>query len=229
MSKYNFVHLHNHTDYSLLDGMMQVKKMVKFAKESNMNAVAITDHGNLYGAMEFYKECTKKKEKESDLAPIKPIIGCEFYITNDRFDKTVRNSNHLLLLAKSEVGYKNLLKLSSYGYTEGFYYNPRIDKKLLEKYNEGLICLSACIAGEIPRFVLEGKQPEAEKLALYYQSLFGKDSFFLEIQIHGMKEEAIVAKNLVAMSKKLQIPVVATNDCHYLKKEMPKLKTFFFV
>ncbi|HOV13142.1 MAG TPA: DNA polymerase III subunit alpha [Spirochaetota bacterium] len=211
MSKYNFVHLHNHTDYSLLDGMIQIKKMVSYAKELGMNAVAMTDHGNMYGAIEFYKECKDKG--------IKPIVGCELYITNDRFDKTARNTSHLILLAKSEKGYKNLIKLSSYGYTEGFYYNPRIDKKLLEQYHEDLICLSACIAGEIPKFILEGKHEEAEKLALYYQSLFGKDSFFFEMQIHGIKEESVVAKNLVTMSKKLQIPVVATNDCHYLKKD----------
>ena len=212
MSKYNFVHLHNHSEYSLLDGMIQVDKLVGKAKELGMNSVAITDHGNMYGAIEFYKKCKAEG--------VKPIIGSEFYFTpTSRFDKSARNANHLILLAKSEIGYKNLIKLSSYSFTEGFYYNPRIDRELIERYSKDIICLSACLAGEIPRLIMEGKQEEAEKKALYYQEVFGKDSFFLEMQIHGIKEEKIVAKSLLAMSNKLKIPLVATNDCHYLRKD----------
>jgi DNA polymerase III subunit alpha len=212
MSKYNFIHLHNHTEYSLLDGMIPAEKLATRAKELGMNSVAITDHGNMYGSIEFYKKC----EDEG----IKPIIGSEFYMSpTTRFDKAGRNSSHLILLAKSEKGYKNLIKLSSSSFTEGFYYNPRIDRELIEKYSEDVICLSACIGGEIPKLILEGKIAEAERLALYFQEVFGKGSFFLEIQIHGIKEEKIVAKNLYAMSRKLQIPLVATNDCHYLNKD----------
>jgi len=218
MSNYNFVHLHNHTEYSILDGMISLnikreKNLIKKAKEYGMNAVAITDHGNMYGVIEFYKACKEYK--------IKPIIGVEFYIASgSRFDKNSQKDNsHILLIAKNLKGYNNLIKLSSLAFLEGFYYNPRIDRELLEKYNEGLICLSACLSGEIPKLILQDKIEEAEKLALYYQELFGKDSFFLEMQIHGIKEEKIVAKSLYAMSKKLKIPLVATNDCHYLEKE----------
>ena len=212
MSKYNFVHLHNHTEYSLLDGMISPDKLAMKAKEFGMDSVAITDHGNMYGVIEFYEKCKE--------VGIKPIIGSEFYISPaGRFERSGRKSNHLILLAKSEKGYKNLINLSSASFIEGFYYNPRIDRDLLEKYSEDLVCLSACLAGEIPRLILEGKTDEAEKTALYYKELFGNDSFFLEIQIHGIKEEKIVAKNLFAMSKKLQIPLVATNDCHYLRKD----------
>lgn len=222
MSKFDFVHLHNHTEYSLLDGMISLDTKEKkehnlftALKKNNMDAVAITDHGNMFGAVEFYKRCKEKDNK------IKPIIGSEFYIApGSRFDKNPQKGNsHIVLLAKSNEGYKNLIQLSSISYTEGFYYNPRIDRELLEKYSEGLVCLSACIAGEIPRLILEGKIDEAEKKALYYRDLFGKDSFFLEMQIHGIKEEKIVAKALYQMSIKLQIPLVATNDCHYLERE----------
>ncbi|HQJ05334.1 MAG TPA: PHP domain-containing protein, partial [Spirochaetota bacterium] len=222
MSKFDFVHLHNHTEYSLLDGMISLDTKEKkdhnlfsALKKHNMNAVAITDHGNMFGAVEFYKRCKERDNK------IKPIIGSEFYIApGSRFDKNPQKSNsHIVLLAKSNEGYKNLIKLSSLSYIEGFYYNPRIDKELLEKYSGGLICLSACIAGEIPKLILEGKIDEAEKKALYYRELFGKDSFFLEMQIHGIREEKIVAKALYQMSIKLQIPLVATNDCHYLERE----------
>jgi DNA polymerase III subunit alpha len=212
MSKYNFVHLHNHTEYSLLDGMIPVDKLASAAKQNGMNSVAITDHGNMYGVIDFYEKCKEEG--------IKPIIGSEFYVSpTTRFDRSGRNSQHLILLAKSETGYKNLINLSSASFIEGFYYNPRIDKELLEKYSKDLVCLSACIGGEIPRLILEGKIQEAEKSAMFYQEIFGKDSFFLELQIHGIKEEKVVAKNLFSMSKKLQIPLVATNDCHYLRKD----------
>lgn len=211
MSKYNFIHLHNHSEYSLLDGMMTIESMVTKAKELGMNSIALTDHGNLYGAIEFFQSC-----KEHN---IKPIIGCEFYMTpNSRFERSGPRY-HLLLLAKSEIGYKNLLKLSSKSFIEGFYYKPRIDIALLEKYSEGLICLSACLQGYIPALIVEGKINEAENHANKLNEIFGKNSFFLEIQMHGIKEEKIVAKTLYNISKKLQIPLVATNDAHYLNKD----------
>ena len=210
MKKYNYVHLHNHTEYSLLDGMMKIEPMVQRAKELGMNAVAITDHGNMYGVIEFYQLCKKYD--------VKPIIGSEFYMTPfSRFEKTGPRY-HLILIAKSEQGYKNLLKLSSKSFIEGFYYKPRIDRELLEQYSEGLICLSACLQGEIPRLILEGKINEAEQRAIYLKELFGKNSFFLELQIHGIKDERTAAKSLYSISKKLQIPIVATNDVHYLNK-----------
>lgn len=211
MSKYNFVHLHNHTEYSLLDGMIRVESLVEKAKELKMNAVALTDHGNMHGAIEFYKACEKHN--------IKPIIGQEFYMTPFSRHEKKGPRYHLVLLAKSEIGYKNLLKLSSISFIEGFYYKPRIDRELLEKYSEGLICLSGCLQGEIPTLILEQKLQEAEKTALYFKELFGSNSFFLEIQIHGLKDEINTAKSLFSMSKKLQIPLTATNDAHYLNKE----------
>lgn len=211
MSKYNFVHLHNHTEYSLLDGMVKIKDMVNKAVNLGMNAISITDHGNMYGVIEFIQACEENK--------IKPIIGSEFYMTPfSRFEKSGPR-HHLILLAKSKKGYKNLLQLSSRSFTEGFHYKPRIDRDLLEKYSEELICLSACLQGEIPSLIIEGKSDEAELRANYFKELFGKDSFFLELQIHGIKEERIVAKELYNISKKLKIPVVATNDIHYLNKD----------
>jgi len=210
MSNIDFVHLHNHTEYSLLDGMIKIEEMVQRAKDLGMKSVAITDHGNLYGAIEFYQECKKYE--------IKPIIGSEFYITPfSRFEKKGPRY-HLLLLAKSEKGYKNLLKLSSKSFIEGFYYKPRIDRELLQQYSQDLICLTACLQGEIPQLILEGKEDEAEEAAKFYYDIFGKNSFFFEIQIHGIKDERVVAKSLYAMSKKMQIPLVATNDAHYLYK-----------
>ncbi len=211
MSKFNFVHLHNHTEYSLLDGMIKIEPLVAKTKELGMNAVAITDHGNLYGIIEFYQCCKKYG--------IKPIIGSEFYMTSlNRFEKKGPRY-HLILLAKSEKGYKNLIKLSSSSFIEGFYYKPRIDRELLEKYNEGLICLSACLQGEIPSLIIEGKLAEAERVASYFKELFGNNSFFLEMQVHGIKDELNAAKALYSISKKLMIPLVATNDAHYLEKQ----------
>jgi DNA polymerase-3 subunit alpha len=190
--------------------MIRINDLVVKAKEYGMNAVAMTDHGNMYGAIEFYQSCKKHG--------IKPIIGSEFYMTNlSRLEKKGPRY-HLILLAKNDTGYMNLMKLSSIAFIEGFYYKPRIDREILEKYHEGLICLSACLQGEISSLILEGKINEAEKTALYFQELFGKDSFFLELQIHGIKDELTVAKAIYTMSKKLQMPLVATNDAHYLNK-----------
>lgn len=209
--KYNFVHLHNHTEYSLLDGMIRIPKMVERAKELGMDAVAITDHGNMFGAVEFYKACKK--------AEIKPIIGSEFYMTSgSRFDKD-KHRYHLILLAKNYEGFLNLITLNSIGFTEGYYYKPRIDREVLEKYHDNLICLSACIGGEIPSALLEGDIERAEQTACYFRDLFGNGNFFIELQYHGLEEEQKALPMLAEIAKKCKIPMVATNDAHYLNKE----------
>ena len=211
----NFVHLHNHTEFSLLDGASRIKKMIAQAKQQNMPAIAITDHGVMYGVIDFYKEAHKQG--------IKPIIGCEVYITStSRLDKGVgekENSYHLILLAENNEGYQNLLRLVSIGHLEGFYYRPRIDKEVLRKYSAGLICLSACIAGEIPRYILEGNLEKAAKTVQEYVDIFGKDNFFLEVQNHGLPEELEVNRNLKTLAKRFSLKRVATNDIHYVRKE----------
>ena len=211
-----FTHLHVHSHYSLLDGLPKIDELLDYVKKLGMDSVAITDHGVLYGAVEFYK---KAKERG-----IKPIIGAEVYqalekMTDERpgiDDKRY----HLVLLVKNEKGYKNLVKLISRSHLEGFYYKPRIDEEILAQYSEGLICLSGCINGKIPQLILTKKINEAEKTALKYQEIFGKDNFYLELQHHpNLKEQKIVNKALIELSKKLKIPLVATNDVHYLKTE----------
>lgn len=210
----DFVHLHLHTDYSLLDGLTKIKKLVPAIKEMGMKACAITDHGNMYGAIEFYKACQKSE--------IKPIIGCELYITpGSRHEKTAasRKSNHLILLSKDQTGYKNLMKLVSIAHMEGFYYKPRIDWEVLEKYHQGLICTSACVQGEIGSNLLNGDYNLAVDSAKKYQQLFGED-FYIEMQIHpGLKDQETANKGLAKISRELGIPLVAANDAHYLKKE----------
>ncbi len=211
-----FIHLHLHTEYSLLDGLARISKLIDIVKERGWSAVAITDHGNMFGTLKMYEKCIEEG--------VKPIIGCEFYICHDRFNKTNReDTGHLILLAKNNTGYKNLLKLNSIAYREGYYYKPRIDYKTLEKYNEGLICLSACLAGHIPQFILKRRYDEAEELALWFKNIF-KDDFYLEIQNHNIPEEREVMIHLAAMSKKLGIKLVATNDVHYLNKEDAELQ-----
>ncbi len=211
MSKYGFVHLHNHSEYSLLDGMIKVKDLAKHSAKLGMNAVALTDHGNLYGAIEFYQSCVG--------TGVKPIIGSEFYVTdNSRFDKS-NIRDHLVLLAKSNLGYKNLIKLSSESYIDGFYYKPRLDRELIAKYSKDIICLSACIGGTIPRLIIEGKYDEAKEYAGFLREVYGADSFFIELQMHGIKEERIAIKELVRLAKEIKTPVVATNDAHYLNRE----------
>ena len=211
----SFVHLHLHTQYSLLDGAIRIDELVKKAKEYNMPAVAITDHGNMFGAIDLYKECKKNG--------IKPIIGCEFYVApRSRFEKQGRldsEPNHLILLAMNNAGYKNLVKLSSVSYTEGFYYKPRIDIELIEKYNEGLICLSACIAGGLSRKIINGDIQGAKEMLEKYISIFGKDRYFLELQDNKLREQILVNQKLIEFSKEYGLQVVATNDCHYLNKE----------
>lgn len=211
----SFVHLHVHTEYSLQDGMGKISQIVNKVKESGQTACAITDHGVGYGLVEFFDTC-----KEAD---IKPILGCEFYIApGSRFDKSKEAGekayNHLILLVKNEVGYKNLCVLISRSNTEGFYYKPRIDFELLKEHHDGLICLSACVAGEVPRAILAGDMERAEEIILRYRELFGED-YYLEIQNHGLSAEAMVTQNMVRFSRELGIKLVATNDCHYVNRE----------
>lgn len=206
-----FVHLHVHTEYSLLDGLARIKPLVKLVKARGWKSIAITDHGNMYGVMKFYEECI--------LNDIKPIIGEEFYICHDMHSRSNRTDMaHLVLLAKNNTGYQNLLKLSSLAFTEGMYYKPRIDYKLLEQYSEGLICLSACLAGHIPQAILRRDYEEADKLALWFKNIF-KDDFYFEIQNHGIAEQKEVLIKLTEMSERLGIKLVATNDVHYINKE----------
>ena len=209
-----FVHLHVHSEFSLLDGANRIKDLPVRAKELGMKAMAITDHGVMFGVIDFYKACMANG--------IKPIIGCEVYVApRKRTDKDPNidaRYNHLILLAKDNEGYKNLTKLVSIGFTEGFYYKPRIDKEVLEKYHKGLICCSACLAGELPQAILKGDMLEAEKTAMWFKNVFGED-YYLEIQNNGINEQVLVNQKLVELSHKLDIPLVATNDSHYLKKE----------
>lgn len=210
-----FVHLHTHTQYSLLDGSCRIPELVQYAKELGMPALAITDHGVMYGVIEFYQECRK--------AGIKPIIGCEVYITSgSHLDKSLETRNklyHLILLAENKAGYQNLMKLVSIGEVEGFYYKPRIDKEVLRQHSEGLICLSACIAGEVPRHLIRGELETAEKTMLEYLDIFDRDHYYLEIQNHGLPEEATVRRELHRLAQKHNIKLVATNDLHYIHKE----------
>ena len=209
-----FVHLHLHTEYSLLDGANRIKDLPIRAKELGMDAMAITDHGVMFGCIDFYKAC-----KAND---VKPIIGCEVYVApGSRFDKVLDKSvkyNHLILLAKNMQGYRNLCKLVSIGFTDGYYYKPRIDKEILEKYHDGLICLSACLGGEVPAHFLNGQDELAKNSALWFKNLFGED-YYLEVQANTMKEQYLVNQKLFKLSKEIGVPLVATNDSHYLKKE----------
>lgn len=208
-----FVHLHNHTQYSLLDGACRVDRMVSLAKEYNMPAVAMTDHGNLYGVIDFYNTARK--------AGIKPIIGIEAYIINGELGSAQNKQDtryHLVLLAKNLQGYKNLMKLSSISFTQGFYYKPRISKALLQEYSEGLICLSACVKGEIPSLLYNGRRQQAVEAAKWYQDIFG-DDYYLEIQDHGLEMENKVMPQVIELAKELGLPLVLTNDCHYLHQE----------
>ena len=210
-----FVHLHVHSEYSLLDGACRLKELVKQTKNLGMDAIAVTDHGNMYAAVDFYK--LAKKEG------IKPIIGCEVYVApRSRFDRVHeldRESRHLVLLCKNNIGYQNLIQLVSKAWTEGFYNKPRIDCELLEQYHEGLICLSACLAGEIPRLIANRELFKAKETALRYQELFGKGNYYLELQNHGIKEQQFVNAQIIKISKETGIPLVVTNDCHYINRE----------
>lgn len=207
----NFVHLHIHTEYSLLDGAARIKKLVDVAKSYNMPALAITDHGNMYGAIAFYKACKAKG--------IKPIIGCEVYITEDLNVKSGKgNHAHLILLVKNEQGYKNLAKLNSIAFVDGFYYKPRIDYKTLEQYSEGLIVLSGCLGADIPQAILNRQYDEAERIVQWFKRVF-KDDFYIELQNHLMEEQIVVNEKLREYAAKYDIKKVATNDVHYIYKE----------
>ncbi|MGN1419870.1 MAG: DNA polymerase III subunit alpha, partial [Acutalibacteraceae bacterium] len=209
-----FTHLHLHTEYSLLDGACRINEVIKKAKALGQTALAITDHGVMYGAVDFYKAAKKEG--------IKPIIGCECYVAaRSRLNKVHGIDNeryHLILLCKNNIGYQNLIAMVSKSWTEGFYTKPRIDRELLEKHSEGLIALSACLAGEIPRALLRGDYEAAKKTALWYESVFKKGNYYLEIQNHGLREELDIIPDLVRLSKETGIPLVATNDTHYIEK-----------
>lgn len=210
----SFAHLHVHTEFSLLDGASRIKNLVTAVKELGMDSVAITDHGVMYGTIDFYKECLKQG--------VKPIIGCEVYLApGSRKERQEINGvkyYHLILLAENQTGYRNLVQLVSLANIEGMYYKPRVDKELLKKYHEGIICLSACVAGEIPRALIQGNKAKAESLVQEYLNIFGKDNFFLEIQNHGLAEERISNAGLVELAQKYNIGLVATNDCHYVSR-----------
>lgn len=209
----DFVHLHIHSEFSLLDGANRIKDLPVRAKELGMKAMAITDHGVMYGVIDFYKACKKEG--------IKPIIGCEVYVASrTRFDKEPQDKKyyHLILLAKNNKGYQNLSKLVSLGFTEGYYYKPRIDLEILEKYHEGIICLSGCLAGSVSQAILNGNIEEAENVAKWHHNVFGED-YYLEIQNNGVKEQVMVNQKIIQIARRLDIPIVATNDAHYLKRE----------
>ena len=211
-----FTHLHVHTEYSLLDGSNKIKEYVARVKELGMNSAAITDHGVMYGVIDFYKEAKAQG--------INPILGCEVYVApNSRFDReTVHGEDryyHLVLLAENNTGYSNLMKIVSKGFVDGYYYKPRVDMEVLEQYHEGIIALSACLAGEVPRAITRGNYEEAKEIALKYQKCFGKENYFLELQDHGIPEQQNVNQHLLRMSQELGIELVATNDIHYTYAE----------
>ena len=215
MKSSDFVHLHVHTEYSLLDGACRLRQLIERVKELGQTACAITDHGNMYGAVEFWNEAKK--------AGIKPIIGCEVYVArrtrHDREQKLDSSPYHLILLCENNEGYRNLVKLVSIASIEGFYNKPRVDLELLKKYHGGLICLSACLAGEIPNILLNGTYEEAKEKALQYRDIFGEGNFFIEIQNHGIKNQLRILPQLYRLSAETGIPLAATNDCHYISKE----------
>lgn len=213
-----FTHLHVHSEYSLLDGMSKINKAPEYVKSLGMDSLAITDHGVMFGIIDFYKSCKK--------SGIKPIIGCEVYVApRTRFDKDPdrdRNMNHLILLAENMIGYKNLTKLVSAAFTEGFYFKPRVDKELLREHSEGIICLSACLAGAIPRKILNGDYSGAKTEALELRDIFGKGNFYLEIQNHFLDDDKPATQGLVKLSEEIGAPLVATNDAHYIKRSDAK-------
>ncbi|HEY8423889.1 MAG TPA: DNA polymerase III subunit alpha [Clostridia bacterium] len=233
-----FVHLHLHTEYSLLDGAIRLDELFQRCHELNMPAVAVTDHGNMFAACKFDMAAAKFTDPSLDIEDfhkqnkqykVKPIFGCEFYVADDMRKKESKGGKmpkfyHLVLLAKDKVGYSNLVKLNSLSYTEGLYYKPRIDHKLLRDHCDGLVCLSACIAGAIPQAILKGDMEEAERIALMYKDMFG-DDFYLELQNHFIDKQAIVNPQLIELGRKLNIKLVATNDCHYLRREDAEMQS----
>ncbi|MDY3918875.1 MAG: PHP domain-containing protein, partial [Candidatus Limivivens sp.] len=211
-----FAHLHVHTEYSLLDGSNKINEYVARVRELGMDSAAITDHGVMFGVIDFYRAAR--------VQGINPILGCEVYVApNSRFDKEIGAKDdryyHLVLLAENNQGYANLMKIVSKGFVEGFYYKPRVDLELLEQYHEGLIALSACLAGEVSRYLVRGMYEDAKKAALRYEAIFGKGNFFLELQDHGIPEQKMVNQQLLRMSQETGIGLVATNDVHYTTAE----------
>ena len=205
-----FTHLHLHTEYSLLDGACSIKPLVSRLRELGMDACAVTDHGVMYGVVDFYRACKD--------AGIHPVIGCEVYVCPDMDEKqsAFREYSHLVLLCENNEGYKNLSRLVSEGFTRGFYYRPRVDYRLLKKYSGGLIALSACLSGDLPKLLLDGRDNEARQVAQKYLDIFGRGNFFVELQDHGIPEEKQVLPRLVKLAREMDIPLVVTNDCHYL-------------
>ena len=205
----NFVHLHLHSEYSLLDGSTRINLLPKRVKDLGMDAVALTDHGNMYGAIAFYNACKD--------AGVKPILGCEVYISEK--DMTVKDRTnkryHLILLAENNEGFKNIMKIVSTGYVDGYYYKPRVDKEVLKKYSKGVIATSACLGGEVQKALLNRDKEAAKKAALEYRDIFGEGNFFLELQDHGMPEQARVNRELVLLSEELGLHLNASNDVHY--------------
>jgi len=218
----DFTHLHLHTQYSLLDGACRIPDLLQKAKSFDMDSLAITDHGNMFGAIEFYLAAQK--------CGIKPIIGCELYITTgSRLEKTASTkgvTHHIVLLARDETGYQNLMKLGSAAYLEGFYYDPRIDKEILARYSKGLIGLSACLTGEVSYLLNQLRYNDARAAADSYKQIFGENNFFLEVQINGLEEQNKVNKELLRLSQESGIGLLATNDVHYLTRE-PRRKMRF--
>ena len=207
----NFVHLHLHTEYSLLDGVGKIDDYLDRTKALNMQAIAITDHGNLFGVLEFYKKAIKKG--------IKPIIGLEAYVSEFSMLEKEGRIFHLILLAENNKGYQNLLKISSESYIKGFYYKPRIDKKFLKMHSEGIIALSACMQGEIPRRILDNESEEkVDEIVNEYVDIFGKDNFYIEVQANGVKGQIALNEKLYNLAQKHQLKMVATNDTHYVNE-----------
>ena len=223
-----FVHLHLHTIYSFLDGLVKPSELMSKVKNMGMKAVAITDHGNMHGAIDFYLNALGGS-KTLEEAQVKPVIGMEAYISaGDRTEKTKQDAYHLLLLAKDGEGYKNLCYISSKSYIDGFYYKPRIDRSLLKDHSKGLIALSACLGGEIPKALMSGRYDDAVKIAKEYQELFGKENFFIEIQVNGLKDQEEVNPSLIKLAKEVGAGLVATNDVHYLSPEHAEAQDILF-
>lgn len=211
-----FTHLHVHTEFSLLDGSSKIKEIAVQAKKLGFDSLAITDHGVMYGVIDFYRACKD--------AGIKPIIGCEIYVSpGSRFDREKGHDDfkyfHLVLLAENDIGYHNLMKIVSVGFTEGYYYKPRVDYETLEKYHEGIIALSACLAGEVARYLGSYRYEDAKEAALRYENIFGKGNFFLEMQDHGIEEQKLVNQQLLRLHEETGIDLVCTNDTHYILEE----------
>ena len=209
----SFTHLHLHTEYSLLDGACRISALVNRLKELGMDSCAITDHGVLYGVVDFYTAMTE--------AGIKPIIGMEAYVCRDRTDKSVtgRENSHLILLCENNTGYQNLMKLSSEAFITGYYYKPRMDYNLIRQHSEGLIALSACLSGDLPKMLLNGQDESARAYVREMQDIFGRNNFYIEIMDHHLPEEKTVLPRLISLAREMDVPLVATNDCHYLEKK----------